>query len=132
MSLVTNNISLLVNQQDGVTGVNLVNRSSGVISYAGVAGELDKRTLAADTSSHAFDLPATTVLQFYFKNTHATANVTLTGTKSGGASQTLCVVPPGGIYAYWSPTSSGTGVGFTALSYQSDVASATAEMFLGG
>ena len=132
MSLVQNNASVLVNQQDGSTSVNLVNRTSGQISYNGVAGEFDKRTLANDTSNHAFDLPATTVLQFYFKNTHATANITLIGTKSGGSSQTLAVVPPGGIFLYWSPTSSGTGVGFTALSYTSDLALATAEVFLGG
>lgn len=131
MSLVQNNVSLLVNQQDGVSGVNLVNRSSGVISYDGVGGEYDKRTLANDTSSHAFDLPATNVLQFYFKNTHSTAVVTLTGTVQGGASQVLKKVQPGGIFCTWDPVTSATA-GYTALSYQSDTALATCEMFLGG
>lgn len=131
MSLVQNNVSLLVNQQDGVSGVNIVNRSSGVISYNGVAGEFDKRTLAADASSHAFDLPATNVLHFYFKNTHTTAVVTLTGTVQGGASQVLAKVQPGGVFCNWCASTSATA-GYTALSYQSDTASATAEVFLGG
>jgi hypothetical protein len=130
MSLVQNNISVLVNQQDS-SGVNLVNRSSGVISYDGVAGELEKRTLAADTNNHSLDLPATNVLQFYFKNTHATAVITLIGTPQGGASATLAKLEPGGIFVYWAPSTSATA-GYTALSYTSSVASATAEMFLGG
>jgi hypothetical protein len=131
MSLVQNNVSLLVNQQDGTSGVNLVNRSSGVISYNGVAGEFDKRTLAADTANHAFDLPATNVLQFYFKNTHLTAVITLIGTVQGGSSQTLAKVQPGGVFCYWAPVTAATA-GYTALSYTSDTASATAEVFLGG
>ena len=131
MSLVQNNASVLVNQQDGSTSVNLVNRSSGQVSYNGVAGEFDKRTLAADTSIHTLDLPCSIVLQFYFKNTHATANILLTGTVQGGATQTLARLPPGGIFLYWAPSTAAT-VGFTELRYTSDVASATAEMFLGG
>ncbi len=131
MSLVQNNVSLLVNQQDGTSGVNIVNRPSGSISYNGVGGEFDKRTLAADTSIHSFDLPATIVLQFYFKNTHATANILLTGTIQGGATQSMARVGPGGIFCYWATATSAT-VGFTALSYTSDTASATAEVFLGG
>jgi len=131
MAASQNNLSLVINQQDS-SGVNIINRQVGAIAYGGIAGEFDKRTLAADTNSHALDLPVATVLQFFFKNTHTSANITLTGTKSGGASQTLCVVPPGGVFVYWSPLSTGTGVGFTALNYQSDVASASAEMFLGG
>ncbi len=131
MSLVQNNVSLLVNQQDGTSGVNIVNRSSGVVSYDGVGGEYDKRTLAADTSIHTFDLPATIVLQFFFKNTHATANILLTGTVQGGATQTIARVPPGGVFCYWAP-STGATLGYTELRYTSDTASATCEMFLGG
>lgn len=131
MSLVQNNVSLLVNQQDGTSGVNLVNRSSGVVSYDGVAGEFDKRTLANDTSNHAFDLPASPVLQFYFKNTHATAKILLTGTVQGGSSQVLARLGPGGIFCSWEAVTN-TTTGFTALSYTSDVALATCEMFLGG
>ncbi len=131
MSLVQNNVSLLVNQQDGTSGVNLINRSSGVVSYDGVGGEFDKRTLAADTSIHSFDLPATVVLQFYFKNTHATAVILLTGTIQGGSTQSVARVGPGGVFCYWAAVTD-TDTGYTALSYTSDVASATAEIFLGG
>lgn len=131
MSLVENNASVLVNQQDGTTGANIINRSSGVVSYAGVAGEFDKRTLAADTSIHTFDLPCSVVLQFYFKNTHATAVILLTGTIQGGASQSIARVGPGGIFCYWAAVTD-TDTGYTELRYTSDVASATCEMFIGG
>ena len=131
MSLVQNNVSLLVNQQDGTSGVNIINRSSGVVSYNGVAGEFEKKTLAADTSIHTFDIPVSVVLQIFFKNTHAIANILLTGTIQGGATQSIARVPPGGIFCYWAP-STGSNLGFTELRYTSDVASATAEFFFGG
>ncbi len=131
MSLVQNNVSLLVNQQDGVSGVNLINRSSGVVTYNGIGGEFDKRTLAADVNIHTLDLPATVVLQFYFKNTHATALILLTGTIQGGVTQSLARVGPGGVFCYWAAATAAT-VGFTELRYTSDTASATAEIFLGG
>ena len=130
MSASNNNLSLYVNQQDS-SGVNIINRSVGAIAFAGVAGEFDKRTLAADTSIHALDLPAAVVLNFYFKNTHATANILLTMTVQGGSALVAARVPPGGVFVYWAPVTGGT-VGYTAISYTSDVASATAEMFLGG
>ena len=131
MSLVQNNVSLLVNQQDGTSSVNIINRSSGVVSYNGVAGEYNSRTLAADTSIHTFEIPVATVLQFYFKNTHATAVILLTGTIQGGATQSIARVGPGGVFCYWAAVTD-TDTGFTELRYTSDVASATAEFFLGG
>jgi len=130
MAASTNNLSLVVNQQDS-SGVNIINRSIGAISFAGVAGEFDKRTLAADTNIHALDLPVAIVLQFYFKNTHATANILITATVQGGASLVAARLPPGGVFVYWAPVTA-SNVGYTAISYTSDVASATAEMFLGG
>lgn len=130
MAASTNNMSLLLNQQDS-SGVNIINRSIGAISFGGVAGEFDKRTLAADTSIHALDLPVAIVLQFYFKNTHATANILLTATVQGGSSLVCARLPPGGVFVYWAPAT-GSNVGYTAISYTSDTASATAEMFLGG
>lgn len=130
MSLSQNNVSLIINQQDA-NGVNLVNRLVGAISYDGVAGELDVRTLAADTNIHALDLPATNVLQFYFKNTHATAVILLTCTIQGGAAQSTTKVQPGGVFVNWCASTSATA-GYTAISYTSTVASATCEMFLGG
>lgn len=126
----TNNISLLLNQQDA-SSVNILNRSIGAISFAGTAGEFERKTLAADTSIHTFDIPTTIVLQFYFKNTHATALILLTGTVQGGSTQTLARVPPGGVFVYWAPVTGAT-VGYTELRYTSSVASATCEYFMGG
>jgi hypothetical protein len=79
MAASTNNLSLLLNQQDS-SSVNIINRSIGAVSYGGSAGEFEKRTLAADTSIHTLDQPTAVVLQFYFKNTDAAALILLTGT----------------------------------------------------
>jgi hypothetical protein len=130
MSVSQNNLSLVLNQQDA-SGVNIVNRSIGAISYNGVAGKFDAITLAADTNIHAFDLPCANVLQFYFKNTHATAVILLTMTYQGGAFVAVVKVQPGAVFCNWCASTSATA-GFTAISYTSDTASATVEMFLGG
>ncbi len=129
MAASTNNLSLVVNQQDA-NGVNIVNRLIGAISYGGVAGEFHDGILI-DTASHTLDLPTATVLQVYFKNTHATAVITLTGTIQGGASQSIAKIQPGGVFANWCASTSVTA-GYTALSVQSDTANATFEMYLGG
>ncbi len=129
MAASTNSLTLLINQQDA-NGVNIVNRTIGAVSYAGAAGELEVRA-APDASIHTLDLPCTTVLQVYFKNTHATAVILLTGTISGGATQSIAKVGPGGVFAYWS-NDSGTGRGFTELKYTSDTSGATFEFFFGG
>jgi hypothetical protein len=97
MSASNNNLSLVVNQQDS-SGVNIINRSVGAIAFAGVAGEFEKRTLAADTSIHTFDIPVAIVLNIYFKNTHATALILLTGTVQGGSTQTIARLPPGAVF----------------------------------
>jgi hypothetical protein len=130
MSASNNNLSLVVNQQDS-SGVNIINRSVGAIAFAGVAGEFEKRTLAADTSIHTFDIPVAIVLNIYFKNTHATALILLTGTVQGGSTQTIARLPPGGVFVYWAPVTGAT-VGYTELRYTSDTASATCEYFFGG
>lgn len=127
MSQSVNAATLVVNRQDS-NGVNVENRTIGAVSYAGAAGEFDIRS-APDTSSHSLDLPATQVNQLYFRNTHATAVITLTGTINGGSSQTIASLEPGGILVVWQAV---TGKGYTALSYQSDTSGATFEMFLGG
>ena len=129
MSASQNNLTLLVNQQDA-NGTNIVNRSIGAIAYASVAGEFHDGILT-DTNSKTLDLPTANILQFYFKNTHATAIITLTGTIQGGASQSIAKIQPGGVFANWCASTSSTA-GFTALSIQSDTANATFETFLGG
>jgi hypothetical protein len=129
MASSVNNLTMLINRQDA-SGVNIENRSVGAISFSGVSGEFDVRQ-APGTSITTLDLPTTLALQFYFKNTHSAANITLTGTPQGGSTQTLCVLPPGGIYVYWAPVTSATA-GYTQLRYTSDTSGATFEMFIGG
>lgn len=131
MSASVNAITLVVNQQDA-DGTNVINRTVGSISYSGAVGQPQIGKLG-DTSEHQQTLPQglTTALQFYFKNTHATAKITVAWTPTGGAKSTIAVVGPGGIIAVWSATSAGN-VGFTALYYTSDTADATFEHFIGG
>lgn len=128
MAASTNNLTLVINRQDA-NGVNVENRTIGAISDAGTAGEYDIRQ-APDTSSHSLDLPTTTVIVVHIRNTHATAVITITGTISGGSSQTICKLGPGEEFIKWGQGTS--TYGFTALSYQSDTTGATFEMFLGG
>lgn len=127
MSASTNNLTLVINQQDA-SGVNIVNRTVGAISYAGAAGELEVRQ-APDTAQHTLDLPTTQINQVYIKNTHATGILTLVGTVNGGASQTLAVLEPGGVFIVWQAV---TGKGYTDLKYTADTTGTTFEMFLGG
>ena len=129
MSSSVNNLTMLINRQDS-SGVNVENRNIGAISYSGVAGEFDVRQ-AAGTSITTLDIPTTTVLQFYIKNTHSAANITVTGTPQGGSTQTLCVLPPGAVFVYWAPVTSVTA-GYTQLRYTSDTTGATFELFIGG
>lgn len=129
MAQSTNNLTLVINRQDA-NGVNVENRTVGAISYAGVAGELEIRS-APDTSSHSLDLPTTLVLQVYIKNTHATANLKITGTPQGGASAVLVDLGPGDVFVVWCGGTSGTR-GYTALSYQADTSGCTFEYFFGG
>jgi hypothetical protein len=129
MASSVNNLTLLINRQDS-SGVNIENRSIGAISFAGVAGELDVRQ-TPDANIHAFDLPTPIVLQVYIKNTHATANLTITATPQGGASAVVAVVPAGGVFVYWAPVTTASA-GFTAVSYTGSVTGTTFEFFLGG
>jgi len=131
MATSTNELTLLLHQED-VNGVAILNRVIGAISYAGGLGQFLVGDLE-DTSAHSQTFPSTitTVEQFYFKNTHATAIITVTWTHTTGASAVVQAVAPGGVLAFWNPVvTSPTGI--TALSLQSDVANATFEMFLGG
>lgn len=129
MSASQNNLLLILQQLDAA-GVPVLNRQVGPIEYAGTVGEPEIGTLT-DTNAHAQTLPTTNLLQLYFKNTHATAVITLTATPQGGASAVIAKVQPGGVFVNWCASTSATA-GYTALSLQSDTANATFEMFLGG
>lgn len=126
MSASQNNLTLTVNQQDS-SGVNILNRVIGAIAYAGVVGQFTDGILTG-TGATTFTVPVTSVLQFFFYNTHATANITLNITGSTGTD--LIKVPPGGIVAIWNPT--GASGAMTAFTGTADVANATFQMFLGG
>lgn len=127
MAQSTNNLTLVINRQDA-NGVNVENRTVGSVSYAGAAGEFEIRS-APDTAQHTFDLPTTTVLQIYIKNTHATGKLTIVGTVSGGASQTVCKLGPGDVLVIWGATNA---EGFTDLKYTADTTGTTFEYFFGG
>lgn len=129
MSASQNNLSLIVNQQDS-NGVKIVNRLVGAISYDGVAGEFHNGILTT-TSITTLDLPTATILQFYIKNTHATATILITATVQGGTSVISARIGPGGVYAVWNPAT-GTTIGFTEIKLTASVANTTFEMFLGG
>lgn len=126
MAASQNNLSLIINQQD-TNGVNILNRLVGAIGYPGIAGQFTDGILSG-TGATTFTVPTANVLQFFFYNTHATANIVLNTTGATGTA--LIKVPPGGIVAVWNPT--GASGAMTAFTGTADVANATFQMFLGG
>ncbi len=128
---VVNRLSLIVNQEDA-NGVNVINRTIGAIEYTGLVGQQTSGVLpTTGATTQNFPAGVTTVLQYYFKNTHATAFITVTWTHTTGASVVVQAVPPGGVVAFWN-TLATSPAGITALSLQSDTANATFEQFIGG
>lgn len=73
------------------------------------------------------NLPAATVWIVYVRNLDAAANITVTYTPSGGASQTLLLVP-GGIFMYFQPTEGAGGI--TALSLTSSSGTISADVYV--
>lgn len=124
-----NNITLQLQQLDS-TGRAILNRKIGKLTYDGNVGVFTNG-IYNDTSSHSQTLPTTNVLQFYFKNTHATAVYTVTWTPQGQSSAVVKKVQPGGVIMFWDLSTSATA-GITALTLQSDTSGGTFEMFLGG
>lgn len=125
----TNNLSLVLNQQDA-SGVNILQRTIGAVSYAGSVGEFIKGTLAT-SGAEAQTMPIANVLQFYIKNTSAVAKITITATVQGGAALVAARLTPGGTFVNWQSTSGAT-VGYTAITLTGDVTGATYEAFYGG
>lgn len=130
MAASTNNLSLVVNQQDSA-GVNVLNRTIGAISYAGLVGQWTDGLLVTINVAVTITLPTPTVLQLYLKNTHASAIITVTWTPQGGASNISEKVAPGGILVFWNPVTN-TTAGITALILNPDTANTTFDLFLGG
>ena len=127
MSASQNNLSLTINQQD-TNGVNILNRLIGPIAAAGTVGEFINGILTT-TGATAITVPTTNVDQFFFKNTHATAQINLNLTGATGTA--LIRIAPGAIIAIWAPSTGASGA-ITAITGTSDVANATYEIYMGG
>ena len=127
MSASQNNLSLTINQQD-TNGVNILNRLFGPVAASATVGEFINGILTT-TGATAITVPTTNVVQFFFKNTHATAQINLNLTGATGTA--LIRVPPGAIAAIWTPATGASGA-ITSITGTSDVANATYEIFMGG
>jgi len=128
-----NNLSLTVQQQD-VNGVNILNRQIGVISYSGAVGQFtDGILLTTGATAIAFPIGLTNALQFYFKNTSATGNITLNCTPlSATGSVITAKVGPGCVSVpLWAVVSGASG-GFSAITGTADLPNCTFECFIGG
>lgn len=123
----TNSATLTLNQVD-INSTTVLNRVVGPVQYSGNVGEF-RSGMFPDTSAHSQTLPTTTLTNFYFKNLDSAAVVTVTWTPSGGSSNVVKAVGPGGIILFWE--GSGTN-GITALSYTSTVSNSKFEDFMGG
>ena len=130
MSASQNNLTFVLNQQDS-NGVNILNRTIGAVAYAGLVGQF-RSGLLATTGATTIEVPTTNIGQFFFKNTHATANITLRWTPTAATGSVIATtLTPGSVLALWQAVSGSSGA-ITAMTGTSDVASGTYEIFLGG
>lgn len=128
-----NNLSLVLQQQD-VNGVNILNRQIGVIGYSGAVGQFtDGILLTTGATAITFPVGLTNVLQFYFKNTSSTGNITINATPlSATGSVIIAKLGPGAAtIPLWSPISGSSG-GYSAITGTADLTNCSFEMFLGG
>lgn len=126
---ITNTLSPTLQSFDASAN-QIVKRVVTVTSTTPTVGDFRQGT-CTDTSLNAITLPVALVLQFYFKNTHATAKLTLKWTPQGVTLVTTSVLGPGDAIMFWHTVTSVTA-GFTAFSLQSDTSGATYEAFFGG
>lgn len=124
-----NQLLLTLRQQD-LTGTPILNRQIGYLSYNGTVGNFTN-SITTSTGSFTVTLPTAIVLNLYIRNTASSGTLTVTWTKQGGSSQSICVLDPGAEIVLWNTSTSATA-GITALTLQSSVSSLTYEMFLGG
>lgn len=127
---IQNNVSIVLQQLD-TNGQVTVRRVFLVSDTAPTVGEFRSGTLI-DTNQATISLPITQPRQVLFKNTHATAKVTVVWTPFGGAEATINKIGPGGAILLWDATAAGTGIGVSSLKLTSDTANATYELFIGG
>jgi hypothetical protein len=104
----------------------------GIISdLAATASEVRNGTLP-DTAVNTISLPIASVRQVFIKNTHATANITVQWTPSGGAEVTIIKLGPGDGIALWIKNAAAVTRAITTLKLQGDVTGATYDTILGG
>ena len=128
-----NNLSLVLQQQD-INGVSILNRQIGVVSYSGAVGQFtDGILLTTGATALSFPVGLTNALQFYFKNTSATGNITINCTPlSATGSVITSKLGPGAVaIPLWSPVSGASG-GFSAITGTADLTNCTFECFIGG
>ncbi len=132
MAASQNNLSLVINQQDS-NGVNILNRQIGAIGYAGSEGQWTTGLLTTTgATALPFPLGLTNAGQFYFKNTHASANITINLTPLAATGSVIVQkLTPGSCMAIWQAVSGASG-GFSAATGTSDTTNASYESFIGG
>lgn len=127
---IQNNLSITLQELD-VNGQVTTRRVFTVSDTAAVVGEFRSGVLV-DTNQVTITVPTTQPRQILFKNTHASAKITVVWTPYGGAEATINKVGPGGIIALWDATAAATGIGVSSLKLTSDTNNATYELFIGG
>lgn len=128
-----NNLSLVLQQQDA-SGVNILNRSIGPVTYSGSVGQFNDAILTG-TGATTINFPVglTNALQVYVKNTSATGNITINATPlSATGSVIIAKLGPGAVSVpLWTPVSGSSG-GFSAMTATADTTNCTLEYFIGG
>ena len=127
---IQNSLTITIQQLDA-TSSRIVNRPFTVTDTLATVGEFRSGTLI-DTNQTTISLPIAQPRQILFKDTHASAKITVVWTPNAGAEVTVCKVGPGGVIALWDPTAAASGIGISTLKLTSDVANATYELYIGG
>ena len=128
VNVVLNSASIQV--LDLTTNLFRINSPVGTITLAATASFYEPYFQAAVSPGSVLSLPAATVWVVYVKNLHASANIQVQFTVTGGTQITAAqspLLPPGGVFMYWN-ASEGAG-GITAVTLIGSV-SASAEVLL--
>jgi len=129
----SNNTAQINITSTDINGNTSWNRGAGNPTLNGVFGEgVINQNIPAGTLSL---LIGGTVFNIYFKNNAAPGSgitVQVSATLTGGASQILGLLQPGGLFMMWNIVSSVAGSGYTAVSVTVVGGTAPVEYFLGG